>query len=128
MNVIFNSQFCPVCNSMMVIHTTSDGSSKFRCRMHPNLANHTKDFKNYENESSIDRVLVLVRNYDNISTEPIENIELIRDDPTLPKIKMTCHECEKKGLKDYDVVYTRLNKDKLQYQYVCQQGHTWTNI
>ena len=45
MNVIYSSQFCEVCGSLMVIHTSVDGSSKFRCRRHPNI--HQKDFKNY---------------------------------------------------------------------------------
>jgi len=127
MNVIYTSQFCKTCHNMMVIHTERDGTSKFRCRMHPNLENHTKVFKNNENKK-IDRVLVLVRNYDNISTKPILNTDLIRNDPTLPKIKMKCVECEKSGKTDYDVVYTRLNKDKLQYQYCCSNSHTWLNF
>ena len=131
MNVIYTSQFCDECHSMMVIHTAADGSSKFRCRMHPNLPNHTKDFKNYDENKSIDRVMVLVRNYDYISNAPIENVDLIKNDPTLPKIKMTCSECKKNGRKkeDYDVVYTRLNKANLQYQYCCTTcSHSWTNV
>ena len=100
--------------------TWSMGGSMFRCR----------DCRHVRGFGDIIRVLVLVRNYADMSamhmhdknTDVAVNKQLYNNDPSLPSIKANCPVCSSQH-----ATYVKTAPRELTYQYTCKRGHTWTN-
>lgn len=131
-----NTTFCNKCEGVMDVATITNttelrrvrelnstwtmGESVFRCR----------DCKHVRGFEDILRVLVLVRNYADMSSMHVHdedadiavNKQLYNNDPSLPSIKATCPVC----LSQY-ATYVKTAPRELTYQYTCRRGHSWTN-
>lgn len=114
--VKFDLKICSTCSNVMRIHTHYSGS-QYRCRVCPN---HTVSM------SDTDRVVVVRTEYGDSTGDAYLHIptEVLMSDPTLPRIHMACtHE----GCDADFVVYRKIDRTNLRYEYVCPNGHRWTN-
>ena len=122
-NTLFTTKFCKICDNILAISTDPrTGVSRFRCRSD---AEHTEPM-------DVDRVTVLVRNYNQTQTTATEldekNLEILLNDPTLPRIlNKKCPTCEQLKLNTDYVIYTKVDSNAMRYLYICNHKHSWRN-
>lgn len=106
---------------MSVWTNPENGHSMFRCR-------YCKQNNTEEIGNGVKRVVVLVRDYHENAPGSMAMLipsEIMLSDPTLPRIHTNCvidTECNSKV-----TVYTKTDKEQMQFQYTCLNGHTWTS-